>query len=77
MNAKELTVTILGLAGTFLLPWPGQADRPGDALQRHAVVQASACVRDCAHAEARGRKQAGSQAHATDSEHLASWRTSR
>jgi hypothetical protein len=46
MNAKERWVTILGLAGTFLLPWPGEADHYGDPTRDRSA--ASACARVCA-----------------------------
>lgn len=42
MNAKERWVTILGLAGTFLLPWPGEADRYDDPARDRSTVSAPA-----------------------------------
>jgi hypothetical protein len=71
MSARELVVTILGLAGTFLMPWPGEADRPGDPLARGRQWQASVCVRDCGEAVAMGRKDAGSRANPVDAKRLA------
>ncbi|MPZ44185.1 MAG: hypothetical protein GEV05_12410 [Betaproteobacteria bacterium] len=77
MNAKELVVTILGLAGTFLLPWPGEPDRHGDPSERRGVVQASVCVHGCGEAVVMSRKEASSRAHPVDPKRLAQWRASR
>jgi hypothetical protein len=71
MSAKELVVTILGLAGTFLMPWPGEAGRPGDPSARGRQWQASVCVRDCAEAVAMSRKDASSRANPGDAKRLA------
>lgn len=36
MSARELAVTILGLVGTFCLPWPGEPE-PGDASAHEEI----------------------------------------
>lgn len=46
MSPKELVVTIVGLAATFLMPWPGEAGREGDQAQAR-VLQACACAGAC------------------------------
>jgi hypothetical protein len=50
MSARELAVTILGLAGTFFMPWPGEVDR-GVQVGERASMQASACPGRCEGAE--------------------------
>jgi len=45
MTRSELLVTLLGLLGTFLLPWPGEYDGIQTAVRRfdapvHAVPRA-------------------------------------
>ncbi|MGH8662946.1 MAG: hypothetical protein ACREUX_01650 [Burkholderiales bacterium] len=77
MNAKELVITILGLAGTFLLPWPGEPDSHRGLSDRRGVLQASACVHGCGEAVVMSRKEASSRAHPVEPKRLAPWRASR
>ena len=46
MNARELAITVLGLVGTFCMPWPGEPSRSLYGLEL-ARLQAAACVGDC------------------------------
>jgi hypothetical protein len=72
MNAKELTVTILGLAGTFLLPWPGEADRGIDPSPAPGILQYSGCARVCRpSAEREGQPQL--RAEPGRPRHVAQW----
>ena len=74
MNAKELAITILGLAGTFLMPWPGEADRdPSERVAREASV----CGRACGEAVGTSAREAISPEHPADAKRLAQWRASR
>ena len=44
MNRGEWGVTVLGLLGTFLLPWPGeQANREARVMEQGRREQAAAC----------------------------------
>lgn len=47
MSARELTITILGLVGTFCMPWPGGPEQERDAALRAVQAYsppASRCV---------------------------------
>jgi hypothetical protein len=45
MQRSELAITILGLLGTFLLPWPGgDGTRTAGATDGAAIVAARRCV---------------------------------
>jgi hypothetical protein len=37
MNRGEMAVTVLGLLGTFLLPWPGEGGRVETAVRKVAA----------------------------------------
>lgn len=54
MDRREWAITVLGLLGTFLLPWPDAAER--GSMQRMAL-------------EARCRAHICPAAHAGDAEH--------
>ena len=41
MEAKELAITILGLAATFLMPWPGAPDRDDGPTDRRGTLLAA------------------------------------
>jgi hypothetical protein len=74
MTAKELAITILGLAGTFLMPWPGDADRDPSG---RVAGEASVCGRACGEAVATSAREANSPEHPADAKRLAQWRASR
>ncbi|MCC7079847.1 MAG: hypothetical protein IT530_04180 [Burkholderiales bacterium] len=46
MSARELAVTILGLAATFFMPWPVAPNPNAPALER-ATLDAVASARSC------------------------------
>jgi len=41
MNRSEWTVTVLGLLGSFLLPWPGEGGGVEATVREAAPVQAA------------------------------------
>ena len=45
MSAKELAITILGLAGAFCMPWPGEPERrpAGEPAGGYAVACRAPC----------------------------------
>jgi hypothetical protein len=46
MSAKEVVITVLGLVGTFCMPWPGEPSRALHAVEL-ARLHAAACVGSC------------------------------
>jgi hypothetical protein len=46
MTTKELAITILGLAGTYCLPWPGEAEH-GMRVEAHPGASRKVCVTEC------------------------------
>jgi hypothetical protein len=58
MSMKELAITILGLAATYGMPWPGAAERQErKAAEAHAGVHLAVCAAPCAKGEpARARR---------------------
>lgn len=45
MNRSEMAVTVLGLLGTFLLPWPGEGSGVEAAARETAApIQSVSCI---------------------------------
>ena len=44
MPRSEVVLTIVGLAGTFMLPWPGQPERTVESNQIVAAPQRPVCA---------------------------------
>jgi hypothetical protein len=77
MNARELTITILGLAGTFLMPWPGAPDRHGGPPDRAGSLQAAVCMHRCGEGAGLTPGEAGARAHEAARSSVAQWRANR
>ena len=53
MSDKEFVITVLGLVGTFCMPWPGEPSRSPHGLELaglHAAACADSCQGPAAHA---------------------------
>jgi hypothetical protein len=77
MDKRELAITILGLAGTFLMPWRGGADGHGGPPDRHGTLQAAVCSHRCAEAAGSSSGKAGARAQEAAPGLVAQWRESR